>query len=372
MESKETLQLINSFYNNLLGYSINQTSLEIIKNREWNKFAIQKGLDPNSSGIYFPRNQTSFVKEGCPLSLFHEYFGHGIYCEYSQNGQELVNLEKKLLEQEKQEFQSKKFTMEDVKKFRERSDNFNELIKFKNKHLMQYESFAVWTEYLLSKKFNLLDEFQKKYAFDSSINLSNNCGDLAVFYNFGLKKIQDEKRILNLSKDLFKNSLDKTRLIMHFGSAKEFSDIDLFVLSNSVKSFYSFWIDVIAYDFNTIEEKIKLLDPKVTSPLLSGKFILGEKPYLENLNKKIFSQPITQEAIDYSLNKADYHKKKYFDSSLGKYTQNKNLRSSKVYLTNALALKEGKKILTFAELVNYSRAGFSHSEKFRELKGGIE
>jgi len=64
-----------------------------------------------------------FIKGENPLTLFHEYFGHGLFCERTQIGQRLVNLEKELLKEEQQEFDGKEFTLEDLKKFRKTKSN---------------------------------------------------------------------------------------------------------------------------------------------------------------------------------------------------------------------------------------------------------
>ena len=75
------LETSDQFYQDLLGYKPEQTSLQYVPENQWNEFAQQRGLNPNSSGIYLPRNQTAVIQEENPLSLFHEYFGHGLYCE---------------------------------------------------------------------------------------------------------------------------------------------------------------------------------------------------------------------------------------------------------------------------------------------------
>src|SRR3989344_4169015 len=177
----------NSFYQNLLGYKLEQTSLQQIPENKWNEFAQVRRLNPNSSGIYLPRSQTAVIQEENPLSLFHEYFGHGLYCEQSLQGRKLVKLERKLLEEEKQEFQKRKFTLEDLQKFRRQNQTFQELDKFRKQNLAQYELFAIWTEYLLSGEYNLRNKFDGKYdsfsreekeAVDSVVNFSQKYGNL--------------------------------------------------------------------------------------------------------------------------------------------------------------------------------------------------
>lgn len=97
----------NQFYQDLLGYKPEQTFLQQLPLAQLNEFAKTRGLNSNSSGIYLPRNQTAIIPsdlEITPLSLFHEYFGHGLYCEQSLAGRKLVDLEKRLLEEEKKNF----------------------------------------------------------------------------------------------------------------------------------------------------------------------------------------------------------------------------------------------------------------------------
>jgi len=59
------------------------------------------------------------------------------------------------------------------------------------------------------------------------------------------------------------------------------------------------------------------------------------------------------------------------DDSLGEYLQEKNLRSARIFLANALALKSGYKILSSEKLLG-CRHALSFNESFIELKGGIE
>ncbi|MBU2615933.1 MAG: hypothetical protein KKC19_02410, partial [Nanoarchaeota archaeon] len=79
------------------------------------------------TGIYLPRNQTAVVQEDNTLSLFHEYFGHGLYCEQSLTGIKLVDLEKSLLDEEKQKFQDKQFTLKELQEFRQGNRTFQKL-----------------------------------------------------------------------------------------------------------------------------------------------------------------------------------------------------------------------------------------------------
>ena len=211
------LEASNSFYQNLLGYKPEKTSLQQIPEKQWNEFTLKLGLNSDSSGIYFPRNQTAAIRDENPLSLFHEYFGHGLYCEKSLEGKKLVDLEKKLLKEEK-EFFSKKFNLKDLQKFRERNQTFQELESFKQVNFGRYELFAIWTEYLLSEEFNLRSAFEIRYdslsikereLVDSVINFSEKYGNLASFYVQGMD--------LSLRNDFFSFSLREEKIQLKGG-----------------------------------------------------------------------------------------------------------------------------------------------------------
>jgi len=359
-EIKTLLDNSNSFYQNSLGYPPEQTSLEQVPRFEWVNFTQSKGLNTNCQGIYLPRNQTAIIKGQNPLSLFHEYFGHGLYCEQSLKGRKLVELEKSLLKEEKQKFQGRKFNLEDIQRFRSENSVFQKLDKFKMENLGQYELFAIWTEYLLSKEFGFERDFRKKYAslenrekehIDSTINFSEQYGNLAAFYAQGMARIPTPKRVKNLLEEIYgTRAVNNSKLILLTGSKKPFSDIDLFASSNYLQSIENDWLDLMAFNEKDFEKMVKLFETQVTHPIMSGEFIAGDKEYLQQIKKQLQTQPITKEAINHNLQKSrkndvaakatkDGKLKKLFDS----YAQ--------TYLANALALKGGKRIFIKDELL---------------------
>ena len=165
-KTRNILETSVSFYQDLLGYVPEQTSLQQIPEAQWNEFATQRGLNPNSSGIYFPRNQTAIIQGKNPLSLFHEYFGHGLYCEQNLTGRKLVDLERKLLEEEKEEFlliidrimylvrKNKRIAFKRLIK-KEEGEFVDELVEFDKKYfnpfmLKYHEKFEkIWKEEIL-------------------------------------------------------------------------------------------------------------------------------------------------------------------------------------------------------------------------------
>ena len=364
----------NQFYRDLLGYIPEQTSLQQIPETEWNVFAQTRGLNPNSSGIYLPRNQTAVIQEENLLSLFHEYFGHGLYCEQNLTGRKLVDLERKLLEEEKQEFSNSRFTLKDVQRFRQQNQKFQELENFRRQNLGRYELFAIWTEYLLSGEHNLRDEFGRKYdslireekeAVDSVIGFSEQYGDLATMYAQGMARRATPERVRRLLEDVCKPKLNSIKLGILFGSKEEFSDIDIYLVSDEIEPFSSDWIDTRIHNQKRFEEGIRNFDVRIIDPLFSGEFIFGNRNYFEQQKQILREQPIIEESIQYNLQKSkDYRDLQKGDLELCDQAENP-LSYAETYLANALALRQGKRLFSKEDLLSYSRR-----ENLIQLKGG--
>jgi len=364
----------NQFYQDLLGYKPGQTSLQQIPELQWNEFATQRGLNQNSSGIYLPRNQTAVIRNENPLSLFHEYFGHGSYCEQNLTGRKLVDLEKRLLKEEKQEFSNSRFNLEEIKKFRQRNQTFQELDEFKRENLGRYELFAIWTEYLLSGEHNLREDFERKYdslsgqekeAVDSVINFSETYGNLATFYAQGMARRTTTERVKGLLQDIYKDKIQDIEFALLYGSKKEFSDIDVFIIGEEIPRIRNDWIDVVSYSEREFKEKRSLFDVEIADPLFSGEIILGDRNYLEMQRNLLTKQSITEEAINYNLQEAEQQEKFACDSPENSEWRKIGLSYSETSRFMVKNLREGKRIFTKKDLISYSLR-----EKQKKLKGG--
>lgn len=375
-KTRTLLESSSQFYQELLGYKPEQTSLQQIPENQWNGFTKQRGLDQNSSGIYLPRNQTAIIQGKNPLSLFHEYFGHGLYCEQSLTGRKLVDLEKRLLQEEKQEFSSKRFSLEDLQKFRHQNQTFQELENFREENLGTYELFAIWTEYLLSGKLKLKDLFGRKYdslseqekeALDSVINFSEQYGNLATFYAQGMARRTTPERVRRLLEDVYKDKLQDVRFALVYGSRKEFSDIDIFMVGINPQESHSSFLDAKMQSPRDLKKGIGNFDVRILIPLMKGEFILGDRDYFEESKQQVLTQPITKEAIKHNLQWAVRMQKLRDENKNDEFLKNKFQRYSQTYLANALALKEGLRLFTKEDLLSYSRR-----ENLIHLKGGTE
>jgi hypothetical protein len=376
---KTLLEASNSFYQDLLGYNLKQTSLQQIPQVQWNDFTQGRGLNQNSSGVYLPRDKTAIIQEENPLSLFHEYFGHGLYCEQSLAGRKLVDLEKRLLEEEKQEFKERQFTLEDVSKFRKQNLAFQELDEFRKKNLSQYELFAIWSEYLLSGEYGLKEDFERKYdslsnrnkeAVESMIIFSEQYGDLAAFYVQGLARRTTPKRVKRLLEDIYgKEAINDSKLILLTGSKKPFSDIDLFASSNYLKPVKNNWLDLVVFDEEDFERRTLLFETQITHSIMAGEFIAGDKGYFQQKRAQLQEQPITEEAIQHNLLKSEQEKK------ASQETKDEELKRvyasySQTYLANALALRRGLRLFTKEDILSYLKRAPAEDDKPLQLQGG--
>jgi len=361
----------NEIYLNLLGYSIKESSLKNLNSNDWNEFCLSYNLNKNSKGIYLPRNSTAVIPKNNSLSLFHEYFGHGLFCERSLVGKELVNLEKKLTEEEKNNFNGDEFSKEDLENFRRENETFNYLQNFKNQNLGIYEGFAVFSEYFLSNNFGLENLFEQKYEklngefrkyFDEVISFNEKFGNLATFYGFGLERVTTPERVRKLLEEVYGDKINDIEFAVLYGSKKGFSDIDVFNVGN-LENIENEWLDLRNYSKEEFEKKLNLLDVEITDPLFSGEIIFGNKNYFENCKNKILDSEISREAIKHNFCKSDEQLNLALQLEKNNPLRNNGLLYSIIYMKNALALREGKKLLTKESLVSDS-----HSEKFIELR----
>jgi hypothetical protein len=362
---------INEYYENLLGYSIKETKIKEIEKSQWNSFCeIYIPCEKKKfGGLYNVRNQTAFIPSESPIALFHEYFGHGLFYEWSLIGKKAIFLENMLLNDEKEKFQEKNFTLKDIKEFREKNKFAQEIDEFQKQNVELIESFAIFSEYFLSKKMKLERLFERRYdsfpikekrIIEGVINFNQNYGDLATFYNFGLARKTTSKRVKKLLEDVYGNKINNIKLATLYGSRKEFSDIDICVISDNLPRIDSSWFDVRIIPINEFENMINNLDVSLTGPILNSEYLIGDKDYFEKNKKKFVYQPISKNIISYNLKKAK-EQKKFGNSKEKKYGS--DYRDS--YLANVLALSEGKRIFTNEDFESYLK-----NVRFIEMKGG--
>jgi hypothetical protein len=374
LDFRNCLETSSNLLRELLGYSIDESSISCLAKKEWNEFTISRRIDEEAEGVFLPRTRQAFVREESTflaLNSFHEYFGHGLFCEKSQVGRRLVELEKSLLEEERFEFDGREFLMQDLNKFREKNPLFLELQEFRQKNLGVYELFAVWVEYFLSRNTGFQDDFERKYTdlagkegeeIKNIIKFARNFGDLSTFYQFGIARRTNPERVGKILQDIYKEKLKNVKLAILYGSKKEFKDIDVFIVGN-VQSVSSEFLDFSACPVKQFEAMASLLDVSITDPVVSGDYICGDKNYLEYWRSKMQNMRITPRMVEHNF------KRGVEQQALARnYPRNSRpyLNGSQyalTYFTCSELLRRGIKRLTKGELVKFQ-------SDYQQLKGG--
>jgi hypothetical protein len=362
METEKIVEKINKHYQELLGFYPRRTWLSSMNAAQWKEYCNRSRLNSESEGIFTPRNMTAYVLESSgnkELSIFHEYFGHALFFEYSKKGKILDKLERRLQKDETKEFKGKSFSFEELQEFRKADVNFTALQKEKEKNIGLYETFAIWTENYLSEKLGINDKFEAKYRNADGIKKNLNeflefqekYGELALFYEIGMPKYYNKDKIKGLISNLFKEDAESAKIILLYGSKRPYSDIDLFTVSDPIKRSSNDWLDVYSVSKEEFEYKLRNFDVSVTDPILTGEFIAGDRQYLESKKLQLMNQPITESAIYYNLMKS--REQRVLGSMYLTSSKESSVGGSygKTYFKNAFFLKQGIRKLTKKEII---------------------
>lgn len=105
------------------------------------------------------------------------------------------------------------------------------------------------------------------------------------------------------------------------------------------------WLDIYSLTSKEFEYSVSMFGVSIIDPILKGELVLGDKQYFEQKRKQLKEQPITQEAIYYNLIKSKEQKilARQFPKNSEGYTI--GMSYAETYLRNAIALKQGKRIL---------------------------
>ena len=88
-----------------------------VLHQDWDTFLAKTGTTVRPHGIYLPRMFSANLNVNSPyllVNLLHEYFGHGLFCEYSFIGQRIVSNEERLMEIEKEILSLDKFPIDEI------------------------------------------------------------------------------------------------------------------------------------------------------------------------------------------------------------------------------------------------------------------
>lgn len=343
-----------------------KSSYRTHSDNDWQDFLINTGSHPDAHGLYLPRNLSAHLKESSQFFLvnfLHEYFGHGLFCEHAISGQQIVSLEQALAKTEREIMQLEKlpeqhrFQIDETNpQFHEYKKQREELQQFFSQNVHNYEGFAMWLEHFLSKATNNESLFEQKMEelvhpdykklFEQFHDFSKQNGNFALIAQLGFPKYYNDNTIVETLRNLYKQGFESIDLAIIYGSQKPYSDIDLFIVSDKVQSGYNHWLDVYVRNPEEFEVDLSHFSIAVTDPLFSGRIIIGETDYQNQLKQRILNQPITQEAIQYNLTQSEEQE----GIALMYPANSKERRIAESYQDsfrrNAEELQKGNKILT--------------------------
>jgi len=333
---------------------------------DWNEFVKNSGSHLDSHGVYLPRSLSAHLRkssEFLPVNLLHEYFGHGLFCEYAIPGQKIVSLEQALVETEKEMLNvselpvQQKFQVDETNiHFQKYKEQREQLQQFFSQNIHNYEGFAMWIEYFLSKASNQESLFKQKMdelvhpdykkLFEKFQIFSEQNGNFAFIAQLGFPKYYDDNTITDTLRRIYKEDFNSINLAIIYGSQKPYSDIDLFIVSNKIQSCYNNWIDIYARNSKEFKRDLENLSIAVTDPLFSGRTIIGERRYQEQLKQQVLRQPINQEAIKYNMQQSKEQGR--IALMYPEYSKERRIAQSyqESFRRNAEELQQSNKILT--------------------------
>ncbi len=333
---------------------------------DWNGFVNNTGSQPDSHGVYLPRTLSAHLKESSEflsVNLLHEYFGHGLFCEHAITGQGIVSLEHSLAETEKEMLNLAElpdfshFQIDETNPyFHQYKAQREELQHFFSQNVHNYEGFAMWLEYFLSKATNNENLFEQKMdelvhldykqLFEQFQSFSEQNGNFALIAQLGFPKYYDNVTIINTLKKIYKDDFESIDIAILYDSQKPYSDIDLFVVSDKIHSGYNQWLDIYARTQEDFEKDLSNFSIAITDPLFSGRTIVGDSEYQKQLKQRVLNQPIIQEAIQYNMQQSEEQRRialMYPEDSKKRRIAESYQQSFK---RNAEELQKGNKILT--------------------------
>lgn len=188
------------------GIKPESSTYRFYSNEEWLDFLARTNSDEESLGVYLPRSLSAHLKEDSeflPVNLIHEYFGHGLFCEYSSIGRKIVALEQQLAETEKKVLGLEQlperghFTVDETNpRFQEYKTQREQLAEFLSQNIRYYEGFAMWMEgylahstgngALVDRKMNEVVHPVYKELFEQFKSFEEQYGGVALMSKLGI------------------------------------------------------------------------------------------------------------------------------------------------------------------------------------------
>ena len=269
---------------------------------------LNKTKNPQAQSIFLPKNLSAHCPDDRLDLVLHEYFGHGLYCEYTPYGKSMVKDERNF-DYMNEKDKKKKLNLHEIQK-------------------PNFEGHALWTEDFLLTKLGKRDILEKRlnelnnlvfrsnyYTFKTQKEVyerikefEENNGTFEMWYSLGFPRQFDKNTLLEISKEKLNSRFNDLRFLVHFGSNNPYGDIDLCaILEDNIdldEYCHSNTIDLPQHNYSKFIEKLNLFDITITQPLLTGKLIYGNKKEFGLLKQKLLKTKPDDKSVKYLKNRS--------------------------------------------------------------------
>lgn len=325
------------------GLEVRDTQLRAYSSEQWKLFVTHNqgtidNLTKESEALFIPQSQIAYVRTNTPFLIpnaFHEVFGHGMYCENSLPGKELVQQARKGNGQQHINAQ--------------RNQESRGLF---NIHRDDYEGFAVWMEGTLSNETRTpweakLESPTHHAYWNYMSNAEERLTRKGLLAQMGFTLNFTDAEITDVIKALYGKEFGSVHTVLVTGSENPETDLDLYVVREGPRRIVKTgWLDITEVPTSTISELVRLHDTETVASYCGGRAVYDPQHNVPIIRAQISTQDITQESIDHNLRLANE-----MESFLDRLTEHNRTLTEKYihsYRAQARALSQ-RRVLTTPE-----------------------
>lgn len=320
--------------------------------------------NPQAQSMFTPADMNAHVPKGRLELVFHEYHGHGLFCEHTPYGQRMVEDEKHFPEMSQKEIQQALSLHEFLKPDFEGHALWTEdflLTSLQKTTLLEQRLVELESLAFMSEMFPLLKTQRDVYNRVKQFEQRN--GIFQLWYTLGFPRQFDKATLVEIAKEKLTSRFNDLLFLIHFGSTDSRGDIDLCaVLKDNVRIDeyeHSRTIDLSQFEYSDFLNRMGLFDIPVTEPLMTGDLVYGDEKEFQHLVINLKQQRPNPEAIKYLHDRKMWcldHAIRCFD----KYTKGSNalevtlndLAYTLSFHVFAETYQTGSSVITFSEVHN--------------------
>lgn len=317
MNLEKLIQKANEFLLQKYNLKPETTQLNLFNEEQW-QHLLQRTGEEQTDGFFVPKYKHANINansKNAVFIIFHEYFGHGLFEEYSEYD---INADTE-------------------------------------QYYLHSEAFAMWMEQkmttqLVNEGITIYYPDQHAKILQSIKEIEDEWGWLGVFGTCKMPKHYNQEDVKELIRNHARTHNREFESAILYGSQKPKSDIDLVLISkHKYENIYTEWLDIFNLKRGEFFQRIKNLDIAVTDPAFSGTILFDKNNDVKLARELAKTTNITQNKITYNENMSTHqqtvaNQNKHHSQSVAK-------QYSKTYSLNSKHLRRGEKLLTMKRLI---------------------